>query len=412
MNPDMEALLRRAAAAYPVKPGIDRWEEIAEKLSPHAAPPQRKASIRQVKKVSIFLLLFLFGFLVIQNKELVNKNQSYFTGNTHTRQLLNTVQGKTANHEKLPSITDQLLPNDFNSSFSRQYQPGIPSASTGFIKKENYPNKQHQPIKPPARSYENREPVNSLLAFENAAPPPLEIPAGALMKRDHLFDGNITTNFYQLLPASTQPIGLPKTSNPRKGFYFGITGGFTVNAIKDQGFDYTGFRTGMLAGYRFNTVLSLESGVRFSRKNYHTAGRYFNMDEMHKNAPAVTEVTKLQGSSQLFELPVLVRYDAWRKPGYRIFSTLGISSYLLTKETNRYDVIQNGSAQKMYATYKKDKVYTAAAIDLSIGFEKALNNRTNHVRVEPYLQLPLNGTGVGLLPIKTAGISIGITLGP
>ena len=61
----------------------------------------------------------------------------------------------------------------------------------------------------------------------------------------------------------------------------------------------------------------------------------------------------------------------------------------------------------MHSTYKKDGRYFAAAADIGFGYEKDLGK--NHLRFEPYLQLPVKGIGVGDLRVKTAGIRIALT---
>ena len=90
-----------------------------------------------------------------------------------------------------------------------------------------------------------------------------------------------------------------------------------------------------------------------------------------------------------------------------IFSSAGISSYLLTSEKNDYLTLVNGTEQSMAGSYKKACRYFAATFDLSIGYEHTLGT-TTRLRIEPYLQIPLKGIGVGSMPVKSAGLHIGL----
>jgi hypothetical protein len=65
----------------------------------------------------------------------------------------------------------------------------------------------------------------------------------------------------------------------------------------------------------------------------------------------------------------------------------------------------------MYGTYSKDKIYYTASLDFGLGFEKDLSKKT-HIRLEPYLQIPISGIGIGKLPVKTIGIRVGLTRSP
>jgi hypothetical protein len=199
-----------------------------------------------------------------------------------------------------------------------------------------------------------------------------------------------------------------KIKSPANGFFLGFGLSIGMNSIKNQGFDKPCFKAGITGGYRFNKRLSAESGLFFTKKYYSTGGEYFDMDNMHKDHPAVTSVMDVNGSSNLLEIPIGIRYDIKRKGNYRFFSTIGFSSCLMTMENNHYNVMMNGAEQPMHGSYKTDKMYYAATIDLGAGFEKDIASN-KHLRIEPYLQLPVNGIGVGKLYVKTLGIKVGLT---
>ena len=64
--------------------------------------------------------------------------------------------------------------------------------------------------------------------------------------------------------------------------------------------------------------------------------------------------------------------------------------------------------QNITSTYKQANRYFAAAIDLSIGYEFNIQ-KNRSLRMEPYLQIPLKGIGVGIMPVTSTGLHIGYT---
>ena len=67
----------------------------------------------------------------------------------------------------------------------------------------------------------------------------------------------------------------------------------------------------------------------------------------------------------------------------------------------------NGAYEKMEGIYKKNNVKIPAVFSISAGLEHRLSGLLQ-IRIEPYLKLPLQGVGVGKLPVTSAGIQIGL----
>ena len=191
-------------------------------------------------------------------------------------------------------------------------------------------------------------------------------------------------------------------------FYYGLLLGTEVNSIKNQDMKKAGFDIGLIGGYRFSTHLSAETGVLFSQKYYTTAGEYFSLKEIGSMMPAGMKVMEVKGASMVVEIPVHLRYDVFNKKGHRFFSSAGFSSYILTKESNQYHTSLNGTEGIMYGTYKTNRSYFAASLDLAVGYEKNFGKKSN-IRFQPYIQLPLKGIGVGNLKVMSTGVHIAIT---
>jgi hypothetical protein len=204
---------------------------------------------------------------------------------------------------------------------------------------------------------------------------------------------------------------LPETDlNKKKTFlYLGLIAGPQFNQVNDQGLSHTGWSLGLLAGWQISQKLSLESGVNFTLKQYNTRGEYFNMQEVSGSMPTGMEIVSLNGKSYVTEIPLMIKYDVLTSGNSRIFVSGGISSYILTKETNQYNAMLNGSPEKMTGNYTKTSSYYTASANFSAGYENQIGHGIR-MRIVPYVQIPMAGVGVGSLHILSAGLNLGITV--
>jgi hypothetical protein len=408
LNPDMEELLQRASADYPLINGADRWDEIADRILQAPIEPGSRKAGNSLVKYFLFLLLMLLSFLVL------NDTNPLFKENKASNK--NAIESEVANANHLP-----FEPARRNIGLSKPQSPAIASNKLPVVNnnkigfnKSNVSNIEMQAeiSTDESKSIANTEYADESTVITNDLNKKQETSvAGRTEIIQEVKKNDEVKNIeHKITPlASAEKPGLPlKKNRSEKGFYYGLGGGIGWNAIKDQGFNNANFKAAFIAGYRINPFFSVESGISFSQKSYATTGKYFNMDEMHKANPSVTEIMDVKGSSNLFELPLMIRYDMVRKNNHRLFSTIGLSSYLITMENNYYNVMMNGTAQPMHGTYSKDKIYYTASLDFGLGFEKDFSKKT-HVRLEPYLQLPIGGIGVGKLPVKTIGVRLALS---
>jgi len=192
-----------------------------------------------------------------------------------------------------------------------------------------------------------------------------------------------------------------------KKFYYVIAAGPTFNAVKEQSAG-TGWNLGVIGGYDLNDRLSLETGIIFSQKKYWTSGDYFSTSKVGASMPPPIKIMEVDGSSKAIEIPLHLRYNVLQNRKRTIFSSAGFSSYVLTKEYNEYHTSTNGNMQMMYGTYKNIEKYLAASLDISIGYERSLS-RNSSVRFQPYIQIPVQGIGMGDLKIMSTGLRIAFT---
>ncbi|MEO5562475.1 MAG: hypothetical protein ABIR18_03550 [Chitinophagaceae bacterium] len=422
LEDNMDELFRKAAENYPLKTDAQDWDDIA--------PVLVKASILNTphktgKRKHSGLLLFTFLFLATTLPLLITNKKSNLSGNIVTPGDRNKNVGRNKANSPdssqkvnfvsigLPGKTTYLVQKRDNAPLngnSPRSGPGNRKVSedlfTGlaFAKGTNSSTKKNSDTE----EYYDRENTNNLSGKKMLDSFNIEVNNITLTtdldsdKNDNNITGNDSSQ--QLLMTSVSD---EKKSIKKAGFYFGIVGGPQLNQVKGQGFKKPGLSTGILIGYMLSRKISVETGMFYSTKHYYSEGKYFDMVKASPSMPSGMKVLSLKGKSAVVEVPVTLKYDFLKKIKSNLFLTVGVSSYLLTKESNDYLAVVNGNQQRMEGDYQKAAKYLAATINLSIGYDYKMGKQLS-IRVEPYVQVPTKGIGVGAMPVSSVGLHTGI----
>jgi len=191
-------------------------------------------------------------------------------------------------------------------------------------------------------------------------------------------------------------------SKQSKGFYVGLFAGPDVSTVKFQSVKNVGLSLGALVGYRFNKLISVETGLIWDKKYYYSNGEYYKKDG---GAP-LPPTTTLNGNCSMFEIPVDIRFDFATRKNHGYFAKAGLSSYLMTSENYTF----NSNYPPYSRSFKNDTLRNNifSILQISGGYERVISEKTK-MRVEPYVKIPLQGIGRGYMPIASFGIYIGIT---
>ncbi len=424
---NMDELFRRAAEGYPLKNSKDEWDNIAALLEHNtaiAATTHKEKSLKKYSTLLLSLSLFLIiaGFIANYNR---NKKVSPLTSQPERKILVEEVKGKDINKitealavpNKKDALKKQLL--TYTNGVVNQNHPGTKNA-TWLSKKRKYSYHIYSGVSDINKSEKIRATVGS---GENEKILPKKISNEKVLIQMH-DPSEYAANDFVLhpsvssiqLPGKKEDINAEKKASvnnkekgkKQQGIYLGLMFGASFNQIKTQGLKKPGYDIGVIAGYQISKSISVETGLMYDRKYYFSSGKYFDMSKLSSSMPADMKLLSLEGSCAVFEIPVKIKYNL---PGNRIrnfYSTAGVSTYIITNEQNKYRTVTNGTEQNITGTYINNSRYLAAALDLSLGYESKIGSFGN-IRIEPYLQMPLKGIGVGSLPVMTAGMHIGFT---
>lgn len=424
VDENMDELFRKASDNYMLQDGESRWDEISARLEPAAKslPAFKKNNTQRYILMAVLSLLFfiagdLFHDYTSNREKAYNKRQETKINEKPGSDDKKMLSGKDSRESVIEE--DSIYAGGFITSSK-------PKKDIQFVQNEikqllsntnnvlnHYPDNNTKDLRQNSDSLirdirENIDPLvnnhsdnSSYNSNAKTAPDDAEIAEAAIGEDASLKNNTVAISH----PAST--IKIKKHS----GVYFGLLAGAAFNFVKQQDISKPGLDIGLIAGYQVNRSLSLETGILYSRKNYYTDGKYFNMEKVANSMPAGMQVVSLNGSSRIIEFPVKVQYNFIRKSNTAIYGAAGVSSYLLTNEKNDYTTFLNSTTGNIKSVYKENAGYFAGAINLSAGYGHQLGAR-GYVRFEPYMEIPIKGIGVGKLPVASSGVHVLITIAP
>jgi hypothetical protein len=391
---DTDELMRDAAEHYPLKLPEDGWNGLAARLSAVQAIPGVQTKRNQNGKWFLSLLILLFLATAAITATQLLKNDS-------------SVKGPSKLITASP-VSINRVSNKSNIHISGIDENGLNLSATDFsvspIKKTevNRFNSYEASRVNDSRTYEP-------LRFDNNI---VSIGPGDFPVIPDLIETNASVQEPLIKSFTDQRNEFDDPSakmgnSANTGFYFGIAGGPAMSRVRDDGFHKTGYEAGLFAGYRFNDNWSLETGIFFTQKFYWVRRENFDTKKFNAAMPQGMELIEVHGSNCMFQVPVHIRYDFMQKKKSRFFVTAGFSSSLMVKEHNDYTTKYNGNVEKINVNYKENKLYVASSVDLSAGLEYKIKNRLG-IRIAPYYQIPLKDIGVGMVPVTTVGLRLGV----
>ncbi len=416
---DMDDLFQRAAENYPLKNSAD-WESVSKKLGMEDKPLASSSKSKKNRKIiPLLLLLILSGSWFIWHQFATANFQKNNSTNLPKIDHYNAFNSNTKNNivniaTNKQTKANSLLKNKIANNKSLTAYPAIDSklkASRFFYLKSEQITTNSDDLK--------NNTTNSNIPDFSAGKYFTEIPnnefeEGLKINTNEIFqltkrgNRNLSEKDKYINTGNKETNNKTSIKQKAKGFYAGLVTALDFSKVESGSFDNTGIDAGFLLGYNINNRLSFETGFIWNEKNYSSAGENFNMDGVRSAMPAGMIINSLESNSSLVEIPVKVKYNFIHKNKADFFLTGGASAYIMTKEKNNYSVTLNGNNEKISGVYSKDNYGLPAVVNVSLGYEHEISRSLN-IRIEPFLKIPLQGIGVGSLPVTSAGVQIGIT---
>jgi hypothetical protein len=408
INNNMDELFRKAGAGYPLKTDNSDWDNLASRLSNTTMPPAPGKKKNKFRKYGLPLMLVLL-MLVLEGDRRKQRSDhstpyppSALRNEANTRNIAVISISKTKTTKQpgserklnndLPFLQVTLhgpakgnfmpdhitLNRNITSNYRRTTDAGFDKSAGKNVRTIDFPDLTYN--------------------TEQAAIANTITPAGASLP---------LTKTIEEAPGRPEKKRGSTQRSPK--IYWGIVFGPGINRVKNQKLQKPGFDIGLIAGISIlKGKAAVETGLLYTQKYYFSDGKYFDMDKAGSSMPPGMDIMSVEGSSELFEVPVKLKYSVFQKNRSGIMLSTGFSSYLMTKEENDYQAMMNGSEQSMVGSYKNNKRYIAVAANISAEYNYKIGKNTR-LRIEPYIQIPLKGIGIGSMPVMTTGLHFGFS---
>jgi hypothetical protein len=403
---DMDALFRKAAKGYPLRAGDGDWENISGKLltKPAATSPASKNNRKKYFGRLLILLFLVTGGSMIYFKFPSGHIKQIQVGNSGDALDKNTEPFVQEGQKPVIKAKENDQPDHIKTLEipKEKSDQQLPAKDVTFSKISGENNFEAEFI-----SSANRAVTFRLISLPGPIVPDKNISVFEGRPLPGFRADDATESLVETLSMSKG--GKRKVANiNNRGLYFGLTAGPDFSNVKFQAINKTGYNLGLLAGYRFNRKISVESGIFWGRKKYYSDGKHFSMSKVGSSMPSSMKIMTVDGQLTVLEIPLKLKYDFVHKKRSNMFISAGISSNICLKERNNYLTEINGLQEYHIGLYKDILYCPISLISISAGYEHGLG-KSRTLRLEPYIKIPLKKVGMGSMPVFSTGINVGIS---
>jgi hypothetical protein len=439
VNDDMDNLFRRAADNYPLNTNSSDWNKLQSAMQASANPEGQKRDKKKYRRFLWLLLLLPLAFMINRYafhkpengtakldqslpEQKVVSPEKISDGTSNKEIDSEPASTKTENQAKnhLPTKTSQIkisdaLVNQVNKKTNRNqnsfkqnitYNKEVITEDIAEKMQRDFAQRdQKVNIEDENKNPETKEDKET---DENNIKESIKVEPN---DENKLVTTGDTQTGKDIAKAQKNDVTKPHTQIALKksrppSFYVGIVAGPDLSTVKLEKIIKTGFTLGVIAGYRFNKNLSIESGLLFDKKYYYSEGKYFNTKNL--NVPYWLKIDDVDGYCNMTELPLNVKYDFKSTKKINWFVVTGISSYFMKKESYSYRYWTYGQQKEDNLTRKDASQIWASVMNLGAGLSRNLG-KTGVLRIEPYVKIPFKGVGIGNLPITSSGVYLSFT---
>lgn len=359
-----------------------------------------------------FLILSMLGYFTLQNHQRLNQFAREYSAQPPQVPETPPSSDVPANAESLPGTPETFRPPEDTGQEANQ--PDMEQPANRFNPEESLAADTTHTDKTAWGPYSgSMEPTRTVLARRSLPDRPYDltpvIPVRHSRSGQHLFtdtQGVTSTTgptASRIDPADTQHLSSEEErSGVRTKHGSGLSASLALSPDISAAGSFenryrTGFKAGVIVGYQLGERLSIQAGVIPSSIHY-AADSKSHSAPIYGYGSVVPD--KITAACLMLDIPIQIRYDLIEFTNSRIFTSAGVSSYIML--TERYQFRMPGAVGQQEWEDRTGSQYWFSNAALSAGYELDVHSNWS-LRVEPFLRLPLRDVGWGNVRLYSMG---------
>jgi hypothetical protein len=161
--------------------------------------------------------------------------------------------------------------------------------------------------------------------------------------------------------------------------------------------------------YAMGKHFVISSGFYISKKIYTAAPNQYKPVSGSTNPNLVN----INGNCKIYEIPLTIYYNFKQAKNHNWFAGVGMSSFLMKKETYdyKYKNPTTGQTWSYLKSVSNENEHYFSVVTLSTGYKYTLNSWLS-ILAEPYVKVPLTGIGLGKVKLNSTGLLFTVAVKP
>jgi len=164
--------------------------------------------------------------------------------------------------------------------------------------------------------------------------------------------------------------------------------------------DKSGFNYGLLGEYNITRHWSVTVGAIWSKKIYSDL-------KTETSGSGTVKSTQMKGSCRVLDLPLNINYYFTPQNTFSLYTSVGLSSYMMFDEDYTYDYINGSKSYSYEGKIDKGNKEWFRMMNISIGIQQRLSPQLR-LQLEPFVKAPLSGIGGGDLKLVSSGVFVNL----
>lgn len=157
---------------------------------------------------------------------------------------------------------------------------------------------------------------------------------------------------------------------------------------------------GILLSYPLSKKLSITTGFAVAKKIYNADSTSYKITYSLGSRYFLTDI---DATCIVYEVPLQFNYLVAQKGKNSLYSSIGLSTYLMKKEDYTYTYLYNNNLVKYPYVFKNANNHLLSVLHLSTTYRRCISQSFAY-QIMPYAKIPLTGIGNGKVNLYSFGL--------